>query len=402
MANEHHLKILRQGVDAWNGWRRLEQIDPDLSGADLTGAILEHADLSGADLRGAILESARLRGATLNGAKLEGCTLTGAILAASYLLWVDLRGRNLSGHNLDGCYFDEADLRGAQLRDVDLTGASFLGTDLRDAELDGSVLTAAYLASTKLSGASLRMCSLSTAILVDADLAGADLAEATFGRTVLANLDLSQAKGLRAVEHEGPSSVGTDTLERTLAAASKDAKRLQDVEAFFRGAGVREHLFSHLRSRAGARRRFHPAYLVHALSDVGVVRTLYEELQAKGVRCWLDMKTTFGGPSPILDSDRWRGERVILCASAAALENEWIEREIAVAVSALRRRGRDGLLVVDLDGCLRDGWNGEHAEWLRQRVVADLGELARGEGSLEEAVARVVESLRTEGRGQPP
>ena len=51
MADEEHLKIIRQGAAAWNDWRENE---PDLRGADLSGAnlkgtILLKANLSGAD-----------------------------------------------------------------------------------------------------------------------------------------------------------------------------------------------------------------------------------------------------------------------------------------------------------------------------------------------------------------
>ena len=56
MANEEHLKILKQGVEQWNKWRLENAIRPaDLSGADLSGANLSGADLSGANLSGANL-----------------------------------------------------------------------------------------------------------------------------------------------------------------------------------------------------------------------------------------------------------------------------------------------------------------------------------------------------------
>ncbi len=39
MANPEHLKILKQGVEAWNQWREQNpQTKPDLSGVDLGGA----------------------------------------------------------------------------------------------------------------------------------------------------------------------------------------------------------------------------------------------------------------------------------------------------------------------------------------------------------------------------
>ncbi|MEH2217631.1 MAG: pentapeptide repeat-containing protein [Nostoc sp.] len=47
MANEEHLALLKQGVEAWENWRRESTImEPDLKAADLNGA-----DLSGANLR---------------------------------------------------------------------------------------------------------------------------------------------------------------------------------------------------------------------------------------------------------------------------------------------------------------------------------------------------------------
>jgi uncharacterized protein YjbI with pentapeptide repeats len=62
VANEEHLAILRQGVNAWNQWREENpRIEPDLREASLYGADLRGADLSGADLSGAILSGANLR-----------------------------------------------------------------------------------------------------------------------------------------------------------------------------------------------------------------------------------------------------------------------------------------------------------------------------------------------------
>ena len=71
MANEEHLKILKQGVEQWNKWRLENAIRPDLSGADLSGANLSGADLSGANLSGADLSGANLSGADLSGANLS-------------------------------------------------------------------------------------------------------------------------------------------------------------------------------------------------------------------------------------------------------------------------------------------------------------------------------------------
>jgi hypothetical protein len=58
MANPEHLKILEQGVKAWNKWRQ-ETFDmiPDLTGADLRGKDFSEANFYNVDFRGANLSS---------------------------------------------------------------------------------------------------------------------------------------------------------------------------------------------------------------------------------------------------------------------------------------------------------------------------------------------------------
>ena len=51
MADEEHLKVLRQGAEAWNAWRRDNpNVRPDLSGAFLIGAHFFEANPSEANL----------------------------------------------------------------------------------------------------------------------------------------------------------------------------------------------------------------------------------------------------------------------------------------------------------------------------------------------------------------
>ncbi len=77
MANKKHLALLKQGVGAWNAWRRMNpRVRPNLSGASLFGATL-----CGANLRGADPSQADLRGADLFWASLDDANLTRASLS---------------------------------------------------------------------------------------------------------------------------------------------------------------------------------------------------------------------------------------------------------------------------------------------------------------------------------
>ena len=83
MANEEHLKRLREAIAArniaaWNKWREENRIIPFLGRADLRGANLENANLKRADLWGANLREANLRGADFHEASLQDADLTGA------------------------------------------------------------------------------------------------------------------------------------------------------------------------------------------------------------------------------------------------------------------------------------------------------------------------------------
>ena len=104
VANEKHLKILRQGVEAWNAWREKEHsVLPDLRGANLGGAYLIGAELRDANLRGAKLGGADLSVAKLIRAKLGRATLNEAILF----------GANLS--SVFRCHLNEATELGSGL-----------------------------------------------------------------------------------------------------------------------------------------------------------------------------------------------------------------------------------------------------------------------------------------------
>lgn len=169
------LNRLRDGVEAWNGWRGRHRSDQiDLSGTDLTRCDLRRANLSNANLTGANMRGTRIMGANFTGANLTDADFRQANLGeACFDDATALRAR-----------FVEADLRWSRLNGANLTRASFYGADLTGCDLSGS-----QMYRTDLRWANLSETVISNANLTDADLYHADLHGAR-----LNDNDMSQAR----------------------------------------------------------------------------------------------------------------------------------------------------------------------------------------------------------------
>ncbi len=183
--NEEHLKILRQGVKAWNTWREEHpEIQPDLRGAPLQYLILQGANLEGACLQAAKLRGANLQEANLQGTNLEGTNLEGADLQRAYLHGACLReailknanlqNASLEGADLQRAYFHGARLQEANLRHANLQSANLEEADLQRANLQGAYLHA-YLQGADLQGAQLQEADFQGAHFDSARLDGAHL-----------------------------------------------------------------------------------------------------------------------------------------------------------------------------------------------------------------------------------
>jgi len=190
VANAKHLKILNQGVEVWNQWRRENRkLRPDLNGADFINTKLSRADLSGADFI-----NAKLRDADLSNAKLSGANLSNAKLSGANLSNAKLSGANLSRARLTGVDFSDADLSNAKLSDAKLINAKLNRARLTDADLSKIDLSNAKLSFAKLINANLSDADLSRASLGGASLGGADLSRTSLGSADLSNAELSNAE----------------------------------------------------------------------------------------------------------------------------------------------------------------------------------------------------------------
>jgi uncharacterized protein YjbI with pentapeptide repeats len=153
MANPEHLAILKQGVKAWNAWRREHpELIPDLTGIDTVEGQFASLDFAGIDLSRANASSGRL-------------------------VRLFLYDANLSNANLRHTYFGLSDLRWANLQRAELMGADFTSADISFA------------------------C-----------LAHADVTDAEMGWTILGSLDLSEVKGVDTIRHWQPSVIDVQTI----------------------------------------------------------------------------------------------------------------------------------------------------------------------------------------------
>lgn len=117
MANEEHLKILKQGVDVWNQWREDNpEVTPNLTLSNLSGENLSDVKFSGAFLDGTDFSGAFLDRAELDLARLIRANLSGADLSKAELYLTNFYQAILSETK-----FYQAILGGTNLGDVDLS-----------------------------------------------------------------------------------------------------------------------------------------------------------------------------------------------------------------------------------------------------------------------------------------
>ena len=211
MANPEHLKILKQGANAWNKWRKENPaITPDLNLANVSGAERAKVDLSVADIG-----------------------------------WADLGRRHFYGADLS-----KAGLRGADLQGVELGRAYLGGADLSKADLASAILVHAYLGGANLNGAYLHDANLN-----GANLNNADFTDARMGTTVFGDNDLSTVKGLETMRHSGPSTIGFDTIYKS---------KGNIPEVFLRGCAVPEDFIVYMKSLVGKAIDFYSCFISYS------------------------------------------------------------------------------------------------------------------------------------------
>lgn len=311
--NPEHVKIVRQGREAIDAWRRAY---PD-----------QQLDLSQADVRQNDLSGANLHGADLSGAPLRRVNLAGAILFNASLHGADLTGASLTGADIHGANLFNANLLRANLTGAILFHANLHGADLTEANLHGADLTGASLTRANLTRANLTSAVLEFAVFRDTDCNQVRFSQARFGVTMVAACDLSPALGLEEVTHRFPSTIGLDTLVGTFRRAGN--QWTSELRKFFLNAGVDEGVLDQLPGII-AEVKYYSCFIAYGEPDRGFAERLYQDLGARGVSRWIyAMDSTPGERTQReIGLKRQEAEKFIVLCSTQGLVRDGVLKEI--------------------------------------------------------------------------
>jgi hypothetical protein len=279
-----------------------------------------------------------------------------------------------------------ADLNGANLQWADLARADLATADLRGADLSAAMLNWANLQGADLGGANLQWADLRGANLSAANLASADLAAANIGATIFVNVDLSTVRGLETTQHDGPSSIGIDTLYHSQG---------NIPEVFLRGAGVPEDMITYVKSLVGRPFEFYSCFISYSSKDQEFAERLHADLQDKGVRCWF-------APEDLKIGDEFRSridesiqvyDRLLLILSEYSVKSRWVQKEVETAFEKEGKEDRIVLFPLRIDEAVMHSATGWSADIRRQRYIGDFQQW-KDHNAYQKAFQRLLRDLK--------
>ncbi len=367
MDRDEAIRLLRSGKD---GIRKFNTIRMDEVVDGVTTLLdLRSVDLSGLNSAGLFLYLADLSDANLNGARLPEACLVGA----------DLRQANLTNAVFTYSSFEVANLTEAQLTKGVFENCKFAGTNLSRANLSEANFTSAYFGTANFKSAKLyKSC----------------WDRVRINQIQLDDVDLQDVLSLETVTHKSPSSIGIDTFVRSGG---------QIPEAFLRGCGVPDSFITFQRSLVENPIEFYSVFISYSHADKSFADQLHDQLQGRGIRCWIDDHQILPGDNIYREVDKGIRvyDKVLLCASKNSLGSPWVNREVETSIERemklYKDRGQEVLSIIplNLDGTLFE-WDGPHAATLRKRLAPEFTGWESDNAKFEREFEKIVKALRSD------
>jgi len=349
VANEEHLKILKQGAKVWNRWREDNpEIIPDISETELKDLNLEGANLVSTNLTKALITECIFNNAVFNDAVLYHATFLNVQLVEADLRWSELDYTNFTYSNLEKV-----------------------------------VLVDAYVFDTKFYDVSFK----------DTNFSYANMGQASFN-----DVDLSLAKGLESISHSAPSTIGIDTLY-------KSAGKIPEI--FLRGCGVPDDFITFIPSHFGIQQaiQFYSCFISYSTKDEEFARRLYSRMREENLRVWFAPEDIKGGEKLHEQIERaiQVHDRLLIILSEESMRSEWVMTEIRKArkaEAAEKRRKLFPIRLVDFETIRNweriDADSGmDIAAEVRSYYIPDFSDW-KNHDSFEKGFERLLRDLRAE------
>src|SRR6266581_7109331 len=152
-----------------------------------------------------------------------------------------------------------------------------------------------------------------------------NLRDAIVGYTSFGDVDMSVVKNLETVKHQGPSTIGIDTIYRSQG---------NIPEVFLKGAGVDDTFITYIRSLIGKAIEYYSCFISYSSKDEAFANRLYADLQNNNVRCWFAPEDMKIGDKirPRIDESIHIYDKLLLVLSEHSVASKWVDFEVEAAM----------------------------------------------------------------------